>query len=347
MSYHLSSAHNIVISSSDKALSNRTSKIFATSSRNLSSTEQKAAWARRTCLWLCEDLLPFNLVKGNGFLKWMMRNGYVSDVSQICSNVTLSGSALNDCFTIVYNAVKEKFIKTPSAITVVTDLWTSLGKQSYITLSVRFMDFDWKLVNIVLSTEPIQHPHTGENIAKAIRENLESAGLSDKLVIAVGDNGRNVVRLGPHFAQNKVMQPLLTNCKQYCRCLGHCIHLVLNSDCISDERFELAINIISKIKRIHGVLAYRMNDIREEYLRQQLNELIICMDEISSVSAELLSDEEHVETGDEEFIDIIRAKYTECVGGFEVQSRFEQFNVTRWKSAQNMVVSFVKNFGMN
>lgn len=345
MAIHLSSVHKITISSNGKGLSNRTSKIFASSSKNLSSAEQKTLWARRTTLWLCEDLLPFSLVKGKGFRRWMLSNGYISDVSQIASNVTLSQSALNDCYSIIYDALKEKFKQAPKAIVLVSDLWTSLGKQSYITITVRFLDFDFKLINVVLSTEPIHHPHTGENIAKIIRENLDNAGLGDRLVVAVGDNGRNILRIGPHITQNKLMPPLLIGCKQYCRCLGHCIHLVLNNDCVSDDRFQPVINVLSKVKRIHGALAYRMNELREEYLTQQLNELVLCMDEINNIYSELIVDEEHPEPGDDDFIENVKAKYAECVAGFETPTRFEQFNVTRWKSAENMIVSFVKNFG--
>lgn len=325
------------------AIEKRTQNIFNTSESGPSN--QKTVWARRTALWLCEDLLPFNLVNGKGFQKWMVRNKYVNNASQIASNVTISQSALDDCFEIVKTAFNEKVSRSPTTITVVSDMWTSLGKQSFITISIRFLDSDLNLINMGLSTEALEHPHTGEAITAAIKENLDKANLSEKSIIAVGDNGRNIVRIGPHYNGHTYVPPLLSNCKQYIRCLGHRIHLVLNQDATKHENFKNVIYLIGKIKRIHGVLAYKSNELKDEYYRLQHQELVNVMNEVGSICEELSVDEESHENGDEFFAELVRAKYLECIGGFETHTRFEQLNVTRWKSAENMVNSFVKNFG--
>lgn len=340
---HLISIHNITNLVNTKLVERRTQNIFNSSESG--TTNQKTVWARRTALWLCEDLLPFNLVNGSGFRKWMVRNKYINNESQIASNVTISQSALNDCYEIVKAAFKEKLSSAPSTITLVTDLWTSLGKQPFLTISIRFLDNNLNLINMGLSTEPLPHPHTGEAIAAAIKVNLDEANLSNKSIIAVGDNGRNIIRIGPHFNGNTYVPPLLPDCKQYMRCLGHRIHLVLNQDSTKHDNFKIVMNLIGKIKKIHGVLAYKSNELKDEYYRLQHQELVTVMSEIDNVCEELSVDEESSENGDEMFIDTVRAQYLECIGGFETHTRFEQLNVTRWKSAENMVNSFVKNFG--
>lgn len=341
---HIISNHN-EISLEEKGVQKRTSMVLGGTTQHLSSSQQKSIWARRTALWICEDMLPFSIVSGNGFKKWMVRNNYVANESQIASNNTISQSALNDIYSIVLDAFKEKIADAPSTITLVTDLWTSIGKQAFLTASLRYIDRNFKLINIVLSTEPIEHPHTGERIAEAIQENIDRVGVSDRFLVAVGDNGRNLVRIGPHFNQERFIPPLLPYCKQYIRCLGHRIHLVLNSDAAKEANFQNVIKLIGMMKRIHGAVAYKMNEMRDEYSRLQMNEFLNTMNEIDQITSELFTDEETMEYGDDDFLDSIKAIYEECVGGFEMHTRFEQLNITRWKSAENLTSSFVKNFG--
>lgn len=346
MNTHLQSVHNVSVSNSNlRRSTGSTSAVLSASKTKLTTAQEKWVFARRTALWLCEDLLPFSLVQGSGFKRWMMNNGFVNEESQIPSNVAISQAALSDCYNIVLNAFKDKMSKAPKTITLVSDMWTSLGKQAYITISVRYLDNDLKLINTVMSTEMLDHPHTGEAIAKAIFENLAYFGLEDKIITAVGDNGKNIIRIGPQYLPDKTIPALLPNCKQYCRCLGHRIHLVLSSDAIKDKNFEAAVKLIGKMKKIHGVLAYRMNEIKEEYYKQQMKEMMDTLNDLEHINNELLQDEQNGEIGDEEFADCVRAVYEQCIGGHERHTRFEQMNVTRWKSAENLTTSFVKNFG--
>lgn len=343
MAEHLKASHNIILDQNLKSLEKRTSGVLETSE-----THDKGTWARRTVLWLCEDMLPFNLVNGSGFQKWMIRNKYVSNVAEIPSNVAISQSALNDCYSIVKDAVKKLLSSAPSVIVIVTDMWTSLGKNPYITLSVRFMDCALNLINLVVTTEQLEHPHTGETIARTIQDILMSYGLQDRQVIAVGDNGRNIVRIGPHITGNRNKEGCMLQCKQYCRCLGHNIHLCFTQDMPKQKQFDPALKVIAKMKRIHGVLAYKSIELKAEYQRQQLNELVQCLTEADEITQDLLDDETNDETNGEygdEMSKTPREVYTQCVSSLEKFSRFEQFNVTRWKSAENVTVSFVKNFG--
>lgn len=338
MSQHLKSAHKLKLVVDSKSLEKRTSDVLNTTEK-----VDKGTLARRIALWVCEDLLPFNLVSGSGFKKWMTRNGYVNDIREIPSNVTISQSALDDCYAIVMGAFTKKMLLAPSVIVIVVDMWTSLGKHPFLTLSVRFLDRTMKLVNVVVSTEMLDHPHTGETIARAIEENLINAGLQDRLVIAVGDNGRNIVRIGPHSTRLGSMAGCLDKCKQYCRCLGHNIHLCFNQDMIKDTRFAPALNIIAKIKRIHGVLAYKSNELKAEYQRQQLKDLEDYLIEMDDQAQNLLDDETY-DVFDEDPTTRAQESYAQCVSSFDGFSRFEQYNVTRWKSAESVTISFIKNF---
>jgi Zn-dependent peptidase ImmA (M78 family) len=52
------------------------------------------------------------------------------------------------------------------------------------------------------------------------------------------------------------------------------------------------IKILAKIKRIHGFLAYKSKELKEEFQRQQLNDLMLYMTECEEMASELLLDEE-------------------------------------------------------
>jgi hypothetical protein len=213
LSTHLKSEHDLNVTFSESALVQRTSNIFATNATPATPKEALTTFARRAVLWLAEDLLPFNTVAKIGFKKFMIRMGFVNDVSQIPSNNAVSQTALEDCYLLTKNAFNEKVQEAPKVINVVTDLWTSIGKQSFITITVRFMTNDLNLENLTLSTEAIDHPHTGENISKIIEDNLNEAGLGDKIVSVAADNARNINRLGPHKVNNILQPALLKNCK--------------------------------------------------------------------------------------------------------------------------------------
>lgn len=348
LSTHLKNFHNLNVSGSEASTAKRVQHVFTPSSSAVTPTEAKTIFARRLVLWLCEDMLPFSTVSGNGFAKFMIRMGYVKNASEIPSNVAVSQTALDDIYAMTREAFIEKAQKAPKVINVVTDLWTSLGKQPFITITVRFMNEDLNLENLTLSTEALEHPHTGEIIAKAIQENLDDAGLGNKILTVVADNAKNMNRLGPHALKQGVKkiprEALLKNCKKVIRCKLHSTHLIFSSDAPKDPRFKPVINILAKIKRIHGAIVYKANELKEEFERQQQGDLIEYMTECEEMANELLLDEQLPEFGAEEYVEAIQAAYQECIGGFEIHTRFEQMNVTRWTSAQNMVVSFIKNF---
>ncbi|KAL2102572.1 hypothetical protein ACEWY4_001740 [Coilia grayii] len=76
-----------------------------------------------------------------------------------------------------------------------TDLWSSRTMDPYISLTVHDINDDWKLCSKCLQTSYVPDDHTGELIARGLREALESWELAEELQVCITtDNGANVVK---------------------------------------------------------------------------------------------------------------------------------------------------------
>ena len=62
-----------------------------------------------------------------------------------------------------------------------TDVWSSLSKQSYITVTAHLIDDDVKLHKFVLDTSEIKVRHTSENLLAHVKKVMKTFNLNDKL----------------------------------------------------------------------------------------------------------------------------------------------------------------------
>lgn len=68
----------------------------------------------------------------------------------------------------LYSEVKNKIIaelKETESVALTTDSWTSKACESYVTITVHFMQSDWNMKSDVLQTRHLDVSHTGVNIA--------------------------------------------------------------------------------------------------------------------------------------------------------------------------------------
>lgn len=333
---HLDQHHQI--STTDiRSVENRTLKLFDPSHAANSQNEKKSLLARSITMWLTEDLLPFNVVNGEGFKKFLKRHKIVQRPDEIPSNVTIATSALNDIFLIVKNKVTTLISNAPKVVTFTADMWTAkYGCTPYITLTMRYLDEEFNLKQFNLSTEHLPRPHTAINIARCIEGNFKDFSVDDRIFIGVGDSGRNIC------ATINFMDAL----KEFIKCIGHKIHLCLTADVIEDERWASAKQLFSLLKRIHGVLVYQLPKLKEIYLQQQAESFLNYLSDLELLSEELSVDEDvPFYPGDEETHEKIQEAYAEFSEGFETPTIFHKSNVTRWFSQKNMVESALKNYG--
>lgn len=96
----------------------------------------------------------------------------------------------------LYSEVKDKIIaelKETESVALTTDSWTSRACESYVTITVHFMQSDWNMKSYVLQTRHLYVSHTGVNIGNVLKEALTEWKLPTEHEVAlVTDNASNM-----------------------------------------------------------------------------------------------------------------------------------------------------------
>jgi len=140
--------------------------------------------------WLITDGLPFNAVNGKGFKKMMKKVNAAFNPPCYTTLKQDMGLGYNTAIELMKNYIEE----TCDYASITTDLWTSRTKNGYIGITCHWLTPEMKLCDILICVDPISYPHTGEHIRKAIQDKLKILGLEKKIIIAVTDNGSNMVK---------------------------------------------------------------------------------------------------------------------------------------------------------
>lgn len=82
---------------------------------------------------------------------------------------------------------------TVESACLTTDCWTSRNNESFMAITVHFIDIEFKLKSILLECHPFDLSHTSSNLAQEIERVLRSWELFDKITFAVSDNAMNLI----------------------------------------------------------------------------------------------------------------------------------------------------------
>ena len=186
-------------------------------------------------IFLVKDMRPYSLVENAGFINLVKT---LDSRYQIPSRTYFSETLIPD----LYNAEKGalmKDISSASSIALTTDGWTSRATESYITVTVHFIDEAWKLKNYVLVTRPMHESHTGENIGSFLKETLAEWNLTKfGQIPVVTDN-----------ASNMDIAVARADMFPHVKCLAHTINLAAQK--------ALGINAVSRLLgRIRRIVSF-------------------------------------------------------------------------------------------
>jgi len=200
-----------------------------------------------------DDLLPFNMIKGNAFTKLIQTlepkftfsffslseslHQFFSETRYVIPSTTYFSDIL---LPKRYNEAKEK-VKTvllgASSISYTTDCWTSVSNDAYMATSAHFITADWKLLDVHLHTTHFPESHTGKNIAEKLTESTASMVSSlTKEVAFVSDSAANAVKAGEFLTFPRYP------------CFAHQLQLIIHGAIDSPDLTDL----ISKCKKIVG-----------------------------------------------------------------------------------------------
>lgn len=305
----------------------------------LSPNQYKTNLARRLALMVVTDLLPFSIVKGDGFQRFALQQKIVNDVKDLPSDRTLANSALNDLFVIGLQSVKNKIQSAPSVISLQVDMSTTTnGTIPLITVVASFMDDKLSLQNFSLATQLFHRPHTASAITELIHSKLLEYNLSNRKILATGDHGKNVMC---SFTK-------INNSIHYFKCLGHSIHLVLMVDITKDDKWKIVAPVVKKIRKSHGSLVYQLYKLKEVFEKQQRNDIIKYLQECEESLEQFRADEECpiFEYSDQDIQQTLVEEYRNIAQNQEDYGAFKRSNSTRWYSSLDMLESYEKNIGM-
>lgn len=114
--------------------------------------DKKYLLARQMCLWFCRDLVAFNNSKKDGMnnsCRWAKIIGPTEDLPD---KSTLSGTALNDIYCVVYGKVQEILkSKLPNVLGVSFDFWSDNVKRLYfINYWINWIDSHFRMQSVCL-----------------------------------------------------------------------------------------------------------------------------------------------------------------------------------------------------
>ena len=188
MHSHLKHIHKRSIGSDQKTpgqMKLQTSLVSWQASRRKLTTSKYEDITKSIALMCATDLRPTSIVGGKGFKKVMFK---MNPDYHVPSPATISkylGVAYDEEVKVLINAIQGK------DVAVTTDLWTSVGQRSYITVTGHHIDSEWELKANILATKTVDDRHTGENIARHVKDIMQSFNI--KLSSIVTDNASNMI----------------------------------------------------------------------------------------------------------------------------------------------------------
>ncbi len=183
-----------------------------------------------------QDCRPLSIAEGKGFKEFCTA---LNPNFKIPVHATIKTHLKLD-----YERKKAQLIENLKGkdVAFTTDLWSSLGKQGFITLTYHFISDDWIMKSGVLATRHMPEKHSGLNIATRIDEIREEFGIKPEQVAGISsDNASNM-----DVAVDALGYSDTT-------CFGHTLQLAINSALAHsdiEECLSAARNLVSHFNHL-------------------------------------------------------------------------------------------------
>ncbi|XP_050960772.1 E3 SUMO-protein ligase ZBED1 [Labeo rohita] len=184
---------------------------------------------RAIALYIAKDMVPIQTIE---------RDGFRHVVHTLDSRYELPGRKFfsQKCLPELYTDRVMNEIRHLEAYSATTDLWSSRTTEPYISLTIHFIDDDWKLRSRCLQTAFFPEDHTGAIIALGLKDALSAWGLDEaRLVCMTTDSGANMVRA------------LEINKWTRLACFGHRLHNAIERSVQHDARVARATGMCKKV----------------------------------------------------------------------------------------------------
>lgn len=137
-------------------------------------------------------------------------------------------------------------------LAITTDAWTSAATESYLSLTVHYLDEAFHMQTLPVECAAFSGSHTGERIKEKIYQMLERSGVSaDDVSAMVADNAANQVLAGELCSFDSVP------------CAPHTLQLTVK-DILEDPVCQ---SLLKKVRKIVG--AFKHSALKGQELREQ------------------------------------------------------------------------------
>lgn len=126
----------------------------------------------------------------------------------------------NGFLTTVYNEVKDKVVReleSSDTVAITTDGWTSAANESYMSLTVHFINRDCELKSFALECRKFPQSSTAVNVCNGVKEMCIDWGIWDKVKYVTTDNAAYML------SAVGLMR------KQHIPCMAHTLNLIVQS----------------------------------------------------------------------------------------------------------------------
>jgi len=172
--------------------------------------------------WIISDQQPFNVVENEEFknLFFVLDPRYKLPTRQTVSH------RIEEIFSKQKIFICDMLFSLEQKMSITTDAWTACNNQGYISITLHWIDKEWKMKNILLDLIPIHESHTGLAFAENIFETLVKYNLGNKILAVTTDNAANMITFGQHLTEM-----LSDKCNNHdfihFRCAAHILNLAV------------------------------------------------------------------------------------------------------------------------
>lgn len=160
-------------------------------------------------------MLPFDLVERKEFRDLLQK---LDSRYELPSRNHFSKIAIPQLYTQMKESVMSVFKDESLKVSCTTDAWSSCTMEPYLSLTVHYINKDWKLETHCLRTIYMPESHTGENISNMLRDILREYGLQVSSVVSfTTDSGSNMVKACKELGVPRIP------------CFGHILHNAITS----------------------------------------------------------------------------------------------------------------------
>jgi len=179
---------------------------------------------------------PISIVEDGG-LQQVLRTALQNDEYKLPCRRTIH-KLLTDMYNKNIENIREA-VQNSKAVAITSDLWTSLGNESYCGIICHWITDDWNLKSVVLECANVVERHYSASVAELYKQFAKRWNITNKIQAVVTDNARNMVSVinQTGFA--------------HISCLAHCLQLsILHGFQVTDteELFVKCRKIIGHFK---------------------------------------------------------------------------------------------------